>query len=172
MPLNNWQKSPKGRAAMARASRKWKQKNRESQALYMKKWRARNCERLKEYETTYNKTEHRRKSKKKYNFSPHGILRNSQRSYVYRLRVRYGLSVSEYEAMLASQNNCCAMCKGNRSGKRRLAVDHCHKTSKVRGLLCAACNRVLGFANESSEILLAAIKYLDSHTEKVVDSIT
>ena len=42
-----------------------------------------------------------------------------------------------------------------------LAVDHCHKTGKLRGLLCSRCNLALGLLNDSSDILYKAISYLD-----------
>jgi hypothetical protein len=46
------------------------------------------------------------------------------------------------------------------NGKLRLCVDHDHKTGKVRGLLCGACNIALGHFNHDPELLLKAIKYL------------
>ena len=55
---------------------------------------------------------------------------------------RYNLAREDYEKMLLLQENKCAVCKKlNPSKKRALAIDHCHKTGKVRGLLCYKCNR-------------------------------
>ena len=72
------------------------------------------------------------------------------------LKYQYGITLAEFDAMLLSQNNRCAICQD--TGK--LCVDHCHNTGKVRGLLCYKCNTVLGQARDSTEILTKAIAYL------------
>src|SRR5216684_1391978 len=56
---------------------------------------------------------------------------------------RYGISWPEYELRLALQGGVCAICK-KKPKRRLLCVDHCHKTGKVRGLLCSSCNAALG----------------------------
>ena len=73
------------------------------------------------------------------------------------LRQLYGISVDDYEKMLAKQNGVCAVCKKPR---KRLCVDHCHKTKKVRGLLCGSCNLAIGNAKEDIKILHKLIDYL------------
>lgn len=61
------------------------------------------------------------------------------------LKRRYGITVETYEAMLFKQNGKCAICKSAVNlGRGNLAVDHCHKTKQVRGLLCFHCNTALG----------------------------
>jgi hypothetical protein len=71
--------------------------------------------------------------------------------------------------MLSEQGNCCAICKKRLSGKGRSTdsptVDHCHKTGRVRGILCNPCNRVLGLMKENKETFAAAIKYLGAADE-------
>lgn len=57
-------------------------------------------------------------------------------------RSRTGITEAEYDERLAAQNGGCAIC-GATPKKRRLHVDHDHKTGHVRGLLCHRCNRVL-----------------------------
>jgi hypothetical protein len=47
-----------------------------------------------------------------------------------------------------------------------LAVDHCHTTGKIRGLLCSKCNPALGAFNDNIEILNSAIKYLKEYETK------
>lgn len=81
----------------------------------------------------------------------------------------YGISLEEYDDMLFKQSGQCLICGDSqnlnvidyRSGKnRRLAVDHCHKTGKVRGLLCDWCNRALGFLRDDPELFEKAAEYL------------
>jgi hypothetical protein len=57
---------------------------------------------------------------------------------------RYGITLENYEAMLEAQDGGCYIC-GNPPNAKRLHVDHCHETGAVRGLLCAGCNRTLGW---------------------------
>jgi len=77
---------------------------------------------------------------------------------------KYGISLDDYNAMLKSQNDCCAICTRHKSlFKKPLAVDHDHNTGKVRGLLCHDCNTVLGFMHEDISCLLRAIAYLKQH---------
>jgi hypothetical protein len=85
------------------------------------------------------------------------------------MQTKFGLSLGEYGQMLVAQNGKCAICKGDetatRGGKTKaLAVDHCHTTNKIRGLLCSECNQMLGKAKDNRATLLAAIEYLDKHT--------
>jgi len=66
------------------------------------------------------------------------------------LKYKYSLTMDDYDKLSAQQNNVCAICNKpetvkNQWGIIRLAVDHNHTTGEVRGLLCNACNRALGF---------------------------
>jgi len=74
-------------------------------------------------------------------------------------RRSYGITVPQYEAMLARQQGCCAICRKPPKG-RRLAVDHCHTTNAVRGLLCTTCNTAIGALYDDPVILQRAIDYL------------
>lgn len=78
-----------------------------------------------------------------------------------KLRKTYGISLEEYNTLFTKQGGVCAICKGTESINGRLmAVDHCHTTGKVRGILCSHCNRALGFFKDNTESLKAAIRYL------------
>jgi hypothetical protein len=79
------------------------------------------------------------------------------------------LSKKEYMEILDRQNNVCAICKKpetamkkGRDKPMRLAIDHCHETHKVRGLLCLSCNSCLA-RSPSFQATEAAIKYLEHH---------
>lgn len=82
---------------------------------------------------------------------------------------RYGMSAADYDAMVARQSGLCAICRcpetsGHRSGRtKQLSVDHCHKTNRVRGLLCHHCNVAIGSLKDSPDLLRAAIAYLEKN---------
>ena len=80
-----------------------------------------------------------------------------------KLKLLYGISVDDYDEMLARQNGCCAICGSELIGGQQTHIDHNHTTGKVRALLCGHCNRMLGQAREDPEILAKAIEYLQSH---------
>jgi len=84
----------------------------------------------------------------------------------------YGISKDEYFQMLDNQEGVCAICKGEERTRdtstnkvRALAVDHCHDTGNVRGLLCRACNLALGFFKDNPDLLNRAIQYLENTVE-------
>ena len=82
---------------------------------------------------------------------------------------RYGITLSEYEEMLRSQDNRCATCNKHQTEVHRkiLHVDHCHETGQVRGLLCRSCNVALGFVEDSEDTLTEMILYLRKFNEQV-----
>src|SRR6266568_1899224 len=77
----------------------------------------------------------------------------------------YGLTSDQYQALYDQQQGCCAACGRPETvvkyGKLSpLAVDHCHSTGAVRGLLCSACNRALGLLGEDPERIEALLRYI------------
>ena len=70
----------------------------------------------------------------------------------------YNLTVEEYAALRRKQGWRCAICK--RKQVTSLAVDHCHVTGRIRGLLCLQCNRALGLFKDSPELLRIALVYV------------
>jgi Recombination endonuclease VII len=72
---------------------------------------------------------------------------------------RYGISRDDLNALLARQRGVCGICK--KKG-RKLNVDHCHVTGKVRGLLCHNCNLGLGHYNDDPVLTRAATAYLEA----------
>lgn len=85
------------------------------------------------------------------------------------LRYKYDIDHADYERMLRRQKGVCAACKQaevgrNQFGKVRLAVDHCHDTGKIRGLLCMACNRAAGLLKHNPQRLRSLAKFLEQTT--------
>ena len=78
-----------------------------------------------------------------------------------KLIYKYGITYDDYMTLKREQNNECLICKINENELTKiLNVDHCHKTGKVRGLLCSNCNRALGYFKDNINNLKGAIKYL------------
>lgn len=86
------------------------------------------------------------------------------------IKRKYGLTRNQYEEKLKNQNYVCAICKqpetafdGRTNTLRRLAVDHNHKTGKIRGLLCWRCNGTIGRINEDLNLVKSIEEYLIKH---------
>jgi hypothetical protein len=82
----------------------------------------------------------------------------------------YGMTLEEYELMHTAQEGKCAICNNPETMVRhgstiRLAVDHCHDTGDVRALLCSNCNRGIGLLKDSTEVVQAALNYLEKHND-------
>jgi len=77
------------------------------------------------------------------------------------LRKRYGLTLADYEAMEAAQGGVCALCAKPPVGGF-LRVDHCHRSGRVRGLLCPSCNTALSGKREDVDWLSKAVKYVQN----------
>jgi len=146
----------------------------EKAAEYRRGWRARNLERSRLREAVYREKtrdelrardaryritnkENRRISAKKYSATLAGKVASKRAS----LKKRYGITLEQYDELLAKQHNRCAICGRHQAGLRvSLAVDHNHSTGKLRGLLCDMCNRGMGLLRESTDLLVKAINYL------------
>lgn len=119
-------------------SKRWRLRNPGKQSLATKAWRDKN--------TQYN--------------------RDRQRKY--QLKNQYGMTQYNYEIMLEQQGGKCAICETDKpTGKWKVfAVDHCHKTGVVRGLLCNECNRGIGLLRDDPELLSKAAQYLIAVKDK------
>ena len=125
----------------------------ECQKETSRQWNRENAERVQERNAQYR--------------AENGV-QNARRNKQWWLK-KYGLTEDDYEAMVERQHGVCAICLqperyiDARTGlARRLAVDHDHKTFKVRGLLCGPCNRALGQYEDMPERLERAAAYLRS----------
>lgn len=80
------------------------------------------------------------------------------------LRNNYGISQQDYNSMAASQGNRCKICGKEPTWKAnggRLVVDHCHRSGKIRNLLCPSCNRGIGQFFDNPTFLRAAADYIE-----------
>lgn len=89
---------------------------------------------------------------------------NPTRRRAYLMKTTYGITVTEFEEMLAAQGGVCAICGGLPPGVDgkcgQWNLDHCHETGRNRGILCSPCNTGIGMLGDSIERLEAAIRYL------------
>lgn len=131
--------SPEERKAAKKLARsRWVRNNKGRAAEISAAWKAANPDKMREQYL-------RRKS------------RQLEQNEVFRLK-GYGLTRTDYARLLREQNGVCAICF--RPSKIKLAVDHCHRTRRVRGLLCGPCNRGIGLLQDNPTILVAAARYL------------
>lgn len=86
------------------------------------------------------------------------------------LKSTYKITNEQYDFMLLQQQNKCKICNKEETmihqstdKIKKLSVDHSHKTGKIRGLLCANCNLMIGHAKEQSHVLKNAAIYLEEH---------
>lgn len=127
---------------------KWNKVNKEAHANHELKYRTLNPKQMKE-------------NKQKYVKENPASIKNSALKYT------YGIGLEEFNLLKSQQNNCCAICATNEKDLDvKLCVDHCHKTGKIRGILCTRCNLALGFIKEDIEALQKAINYLKDSNEQ------
>lgn len=91
------------------------------------------------------------------------ILKKKQYDYTTRwkreIQKLYGITEEQYQTLWFQQDGKCAICK--QPSDKRLHIDHCHLSKKVRGLLCGPCNRGLGLFKDNPDLLIAAKDYLE-----------
>lgn len=127
-----------------------------------KKWRQENPNKVREFNAARKskvfRTADRKRRRERYKVDP--SYRDSVREEG--LKHRYGKDI-KYEEMYTKQKGCCAICGSKDPGDisiKNLCVDHDHESSKVRGLLCTRCNKLIGFARENPDILKLALAFL------------
>ncbi len=95
--------------------------------------------------------------KEKYKETRKEIRKPSERRN--HLRMKYGITEKEYKEIYDKQKGSCILCDKS-VPYRKLHIDHCHNTGKIRGLLCHNCNLGLGLFKDNIDVLGKAIKYL------------
>lgn len=91
--------------------------------------------------------------------------RNTEARRDYHYRTRFGITLDEYNALLAKQGGVCAVCgKAKRDNQKAFAVDHDHSTGEIFGILCTPCNhRLIGEVRDPL-LFEAAANYLKKGT--------
>lgn len=84
------------------------------------------------------------------------------RARAHQIRTRYGLSVEEYERIVARGCSICGASEG------RIYLDHCHVTGNIRDALCQGCNSGLGMMGDDPERLRRAANYLEEHATRAL----
>lgn len=130
------------------SNRKWVENNRDKVNEKSKRFREKHPEKVKE---RWGDWYHNNKARVREN----------------KLKRVYGLTLADYEAMLVKQGGRCACCPTTAEEEKNgvLVIDHCHKSGKVRGLLCNACNTAIGLFKEDLDAIGKAIDYLRKHSE-------
>lgn len=133
-------------------NREWHQNNKASVKVRHSEWRQNNKEERNAYMREWWKAA-KLKDPEKY----------TRQRRQHSLKRKYGISLDDYENLLAKQGGHCALCDKKPSDERygSLHVDHCHKTGRVRGLLCTNHNTALGTLGDDVEGLHRAINYLN-----------
>ncbi|MFA6991928.1 MAG: endonuclease VII domain-containing protein [Candidatus Gracilibacteria bacterium] len=141
----------KNKAKCKKRNKEWIKKNYELWKSYGKKYRNKNFNLISKREKEYYKN-------------------NSEKilfkSFECRLK-KFNITIEQYTDMLKRQKGLCAICgcKGNNKNLKLfdLVLDHCHKSGRVRGLLCTTCNLMLGHAKDDKNKLQKAIDYLSCY---------
>lgn len=124
--------------------KEYRERNKEQRNATIKDWRKRNPEKLKAYAKTKDALANARERKRRYI-----------------LKCRYGIKPEDWQMMFEKQKGTCPICLRHATQLEEvLHTDHCHKSNKVRGLLCSTCNKMIGLAQENFEVMERAITYL------------
>lgn len=141
----------------AEYARFWRKSNPEATALHAKATRLKHKDKVLERQRkwTKNNPDKVKENALKYYLREKSNIREKQ------LLKNFGISLAEYKIMLSIQNGVCAICFGGPDAKGKvLAVDHCHITGKIRGLLCRGCNVGIGNLKDSIQLMQRTIEYL------------
>lgn len=107
----------------------------------------------------------RLRSRRRYNKRNRLVLNEKRKQFHYShleqeksyyFKRTYGITFEQYESLCKAQNSNCKIC----GKKKKLVVDHDHKTGKIRGLLCRRCNSGIGLLGDTAIALECALYYL------------
>ncbi|MET7652359.1 endonuclease VII domain-containing protein [Streptomyces sp. NPDC005486] len=81
----------------------------------------------------------------------------AERNRISYFKRKYGLTPTELDALIAAQHGVCSICLAASAEH----VDHCHKTGRVRGVLCFSCNAALGQFKDRPDAIRRAAAYVE-----------
>ena len=87
------------------------------------------------------------------------------------LKRKFGMTIEQYEVMLAAQGGGCFICGRAPREDISLHVDHDHSTGRVRGILCFCCNNALADFQDDPALLRKAASYVSSNSIEVAEKI-
>jgi hypothetical protein len=84
----------------------------------------------------------------------------------------YGITFADKEQIIAKQRGFCANtgCKTLLTDSKKTHLDHCHRTKKIRGVLCSACNMSLGRLKESTSRIVGLAEYISKNSTVFVSN--
>jgi hypothetical protein len=139
------------------AVKKWQKANPEKASAASRAWREANPDRVKALNNAWRAKQ-----------TPEALSEYDRKQYrryrrAHYLISKFGITEDQYETMIIAQDGHCATCPQIDLPEQRLAVDHNHKTGKIRALLCDKCNRGIGYFDENPTHLRAMADYLERH---------
>jgi len=134
----------------------YKDKNKERE--YQKIYKQTHPEIIDRIQKKYTET-HRKEINARSNLYSHNHRKQKKEN---ELKRRYGLSITEYNNLLLSQDNRCAICGQflDLTNPRDICIDHNHQTGVIRGILCHKCNLAIGLLRDNPEYTNNATIYL------------
>ena len=161
-------------------NKKYRAENVDKRREYDKKYYAENVDKRREYNKKYyaenadkraENADKKREYDKKYRAENVDKVRESSKKYYAEnidkfrarsLQNRYGIGHEEYLELFEKQDGKCKICETTSNRKlKHFAVDHCHDTGDVRGLLCSNCNTAIGLLKDNPDLLRTAAKYIE-----------
>lgn len=141
-------------SAFARQRRGWRGDCKACRRAYTAAWSSENPERVRQASSAWRKANPDKIAAM--NERGRGAQREKRK---HRTVAKYGITLNDYQQLLAEQGGGCAICGESEEGKA-LAVDHCHKSGCIRGLLCQNCNNGLGRFGDDPNLLDRAAAYV------------
>lgn len=119
------------------------------------------------------RAKHNRKTREgRIAYYTHKNAQNKDKRRASELKIKFGMTVDQFQEMVRSQKGLCAVCNKPETAvhngiARQLSIDHCHASGGIRDLLCSNCNRGIGYLQDDPHVLRSAVAYIERHAEKI-----